>query len=403
MAFGVRPQVTTDYNKLESQAKEKMSEIAYSYVGGGAGERSTMDANRLAFRQWKLIPRMLVPTTYRDMTVSLFGQKYQSPVLCAPVGVQKLFHSHGETGVAEVMASIDVPYIASTASSQTIEEIAAANDKGAGGKAGQRWYQLYWPHTEKITESLLSRAKSLGYSVLVVTLDTWAMSWRPWDLDNAFVPFFVGNGNATGFADPAFRERFSHMSGGKPPEDDMVAASHAWIADVFAGKAHTWDQLAHLRHHWEGPIILKGIQHPHDAVEAHARGMDGVICSNHGGRQLDGAIGSLEVLPEIVEAVKGKKTKRDPNESFVVLFDSGVRTGVDVIKAIALGAKAVLIGRPWVYGLGINGKFGARDVVRGILADVDQSMGLAGIQNLSDCTRDKLRRVEYGADRHSSN
>lgn len=249
----------------------------------------------------------------------------------------------------------------------------------------------------------MNRAKSLNYKVLVVTLDTWAMSWRPWDLDNAFVPFFMGNGNQTGFADPAFREHFAGISGGKTPEDDTLGASQAWIADVFSGKAHTWDQLAHLRKNWDGPIILKGIQHPEDALKAHECGMDGVICSNHGGRQLDGAIGSLEVLPEIVDAVRGKKTARDPNEDFAVLFDSGIRTGVDVIKAISLGAKAVLVGRPWVYGLGINGKFGARDVMKGILADVDQSMGLAGIKTLGDCTREKLRRVQYGADRHSSN
>ena len=229
------------------------------------------------------------------------------------------------------------------------------------------------------------------------------MSWRPWDLDNAFVPFFLGNGNQTGFADPAFREHFAEISGGKKPEDDLMGASQAWISDVFSGKAHTWEELAHLRRNWDGPIVLKGIQHPEDAVKAQECGMDGVIVSNHGGRQLDGAIGSLEVLPEIVKAVKGLRTTRDQEQEFTVLFDSGIRTGVDVIKAVSLGARAVLVGRPWVYGLGINGKFGARDAMRSILADLDQSMGLAGIQSIASCSKDKLRRVEYGGDLKSSN
>lgn len=237
----------------------------------------------------------------------------------------------------------------------------------------------------------------------MVTLDTWAMSWRPWDLDNAFVPFFLGNGNQTGFADPSFREYFAEISGGKKPEDDVMAASQAWIADVFSGRSHTWDQLQHLREHWNGPIVLKGIQHPDDAIKAHECGMDGIIVSNHGGRQLDGAVGSLEMLPEIVEAVRQRKTQRDPHEDFTVLFDSGIRTGVDVIKAVSLGAKAVLVGRPWVYGLSINGKLGARDAIQNILADLDQSLGLAGIKSIADCSMDKLKRVEYGGDIKSSN
>ena len=219
----------------------------------------------------------------------------------------------------------------------------------------------------------------------------------------AYVPFFAGIGNATGFSDPVFRKHFANLSNGKTPEEDIEGASRAWVADVFSGAAHSWEDLAHVRRHWEGPILLKGIQHPADAIKAHECGMDGVVVSNHGGRQLDGAIASLEVLPEIAEAVRGKRAKSDESREFTVLFDSGIRTGVDVIKALCLGAQAVLVGRPWVYGLGIAGKKGAQDVLRGILADVDQSMGLAGLRAIEDCNKEVLRRCQYPGDGKSSN
>lgn len=238
--------------------------------------------------------------------------------------------------------------------------------------------------------------------MLVVTLDTWALAWRPWDLDLAYVPFFAGLGCAIGFSDPAFRANH-HAATGKAVEDDITAASQAWIGDVFSGAAHSWEQLAHVRAHWDGPILLKGIQHADDALKAHECGMDGVIVSNHGGRQMDGAIGSLDMLPEIAAAVRGKKSARNAEHDFAVVFDSGIRTGVDVIKAMCLGAHAVGIGRPWVYGLGIAGKAGAKEVMKGLLADLDQSMGLGGMQSVQDCTKNMVRKVEYPGDRNSNN
>ena len=268
---------------------------------------------------------------------------------------------------------------------------------------------------------MLERAKKSGYSALVVTLDTWAMAWRPWDLDHAYVPFVKGIGCDVAFSDPVFRRKFKEKSGGKEVEEAVLAAAQEWVRICFSGVAHTckfspyssilddgqWlveeskadtgcsgDHIELLKKHWDGPIILKGIQHPEDAVKAAEAGVQGVIVSNHGGRQLDGAIGSLSMLPEIVEAV---------GERLTVLFDSGARTGVDVIKALALGAKAVCIGRPWVYGLGVAGRAGARDVMKGILADLDQSMGLAGIKDIAGCDRSMVRRVEYPGDRASSN
>ncbi|KAL9631314.1 MAG: hypothetical protein Q9204_004286 [Flavoplaca sp. TL-2023a] len=381
------PTVTTDPNKLEEQARKFLGLKSFNYVAGGAGEKATMDANRLAFRQWKT---------------------FESPLLIAPIGVQTIFHQDKEIGVAEIAREIGVPYILSTASSSSIEEVAEANGNGT------RWFQLYWPQDNEITKSLLRRAKNNGYRVLIVTLDTWALAWRPADLDNAYVPFASGIGDQTGFSDPVFRAKFANKHNNKTPEDDIFLASREWEADVFSGAAHTWEDLELIKAEWDGPIVLKGIQHVDDAKKAVEMGMHGIVVSNHGGRQLDGAIGSLEVLPEIVDAVGDKLT---------VLFDSGVRTGVDVSKALCLGAKGVLVGRPWVYGLGIAGKLGARDVLRGILAvsdkfspkhayifftethfyqDLDQSMGLAGIKTIADCNRSTVRWVQYGGDTISS-
>ncbi|GAB7346717.1 hypothetical protein MBLNU459_g1830t2 [Dothideomycetes sp. NU459] len=354
MFDNVLPTVTTDPNRLEEQAKNAMNRKSFNYVAGGAGERATMDANRLAFRTWKMIPRMLRDTTKRDLRTTILGTTYPTPCLIAPVGVQAIFHEDREVGMAQVASELGLPYILSTAASSTIEEVAKANGDGEG----DRWYQLYWPQDDEVTISLLKRAKEAQYKVLVVTLDTWALAIRPADLDLAYVPFVKGIGNQIGFSDPVFRRKFKERNGIEV-EEDTLHASTEWQTDVFSGAAHTWDQLELLKKHWDGPIVLKGIQHPSDARKAVECGVQGIIVSNHGGRQLDGAMGSLEMLPEIVDAVGDKVD---------VLFDSGIRTGVDIIKALCLGAKAVLVGRPWVYGLGIAGKAGARDVLKTLLA-----------------------------------
>lgn len=340
-----------------------------------------MEANRLAFREWRIVPRMMRDCSERDVSVELFGVKYPTPILLAPVGVQSLFHEDAETGMAQVAAELNVPLIMSTASTKTIEEVAAASGEGA-----PRWYQLYWPQTDEITLSILGRAKKGGFTALVVTLDTFSLAWRPWDLDLGHLPFVKGVGNVVGLSDPVFRRMFKEKTG-KVVEEDVVGASVMWQMDAFAGKSHIWDKLKFLRENWEGPIILKGIQSAEDAILARDTGViDGIIVSNHGGRQLDGAIGSLSVLPEIVDAVGNDLT---------VLFDSGVRTGTDVIKALALGAKAVLIGRPWVYGLAVGGKEGGKQVLQGILADFDQSMLLAGYRSNKELNRSIVRKVNY--------
>ncbi|TFB04810.1 hypothetical protein CCMA1212_002716 [Trichoderma ghanense] len=380
---GELPIVTTNPNWLEGQARKKMTKAGFEYIFGGAGESSTMDANRLAFRQWKIVPRVLKPTTPRDLSVTIFGQKYDVPVFMAPVGVNSLFHKEKEIGVAQACAALNVPFTLSTVSQTTIEDIAAAVPDSP------KWFQLYWPSDEEITASLLKRAKDNGFTALVVTLDTWTLAWRPHDLDSANIPFLLGEGCANGFADPVFRRKFAEMSDGGTPEENTVQASVYWIGEAFPGSSHSWEDIKILKKYWDGPIILKGILSVEDAELAAEHGVDGIIVSNHGGRQIDGSVATLDVLPEIVDAVGSRLT---------VMMDSGIRTGADIVKALALGAKAVLVGRPVVYGLGINGKEGAEAVLAGLLADLDLTMGFAGAKRVADLKRSLLRRVQYPGD-----
>ncbi|KAG6362975.1 hypothetical protein INS49_008070 [Diaporthe citri] len=389
--LGEPPVVTTNPNALEAQARKAMAPGPFNYIYGGAGEAATMDANRLAFRQWKIIPRVLRPTVPRDLSVELLGKKYSSPVVMAPVGVQAAYHQDRELGVAEACAELGVPFTLSTASTSTIEEVAAA--PAAPGPQPDRWFQLYWPQDDEITASLLGRAKAGGYSVLVVTLDTFTLAWRPLDLDGGFLPFVQGSGIEIGLSDPVFRRKFAEANDGESPEDNPLLAAQAWIREAFSGHAHAWEDLALLRRHWDGPIVLKGILCAEDARMAVRYGVDGIIVSNHGGRQLDGAVPSLEMLPEIVDAV-GKEV--------TVLFDSGIRTGADIVKALALGAKAVLVGRPVMYGLGIGGKEGAKHVLAGLLAELDQTLGLCCVRSVAELNRGMLRRLAYGGDVKSS-
>lgn len=365
------PPFTTDPTRLEGLAREKFEPGPFGYVAGGAGAGATVAANREAFGRWRIVPRMLTDATRRDLGTTMLGQRMPAPVLLAPVGVQSIVHPDGELATARAAASLGVTMVLSTASSYTIEEVAEASGDGS------RWYQLYWPNDNDVTISLLQRAKAAGFSALVVTLDTWTLAWRPNDLDKAYLPFIRGVGNAVPFSDPAFRALLE-----KSPEEDLTAAILRWIP-MFTGTDRRWDQLPFLREHWDGPIVLKGIQHVDDARRASDAGMDGIIVSNHGGRQVDGAVAALDMLPEIAAAV---------GDRLDVLFDSGVRTGADVVKALALGAKAVLLGRPYVYGLGLAGEDGVRHVVRSILADLDLTIGLSGNRTLTDLSADTLRR-----------
>jgi isopentenyl diphosphate isomerase/L-lactate dehydrogenase-like FMN-dependent dehydrogenase len=279
-------------------------------------------------------------------------------VLLCPVGVQSIIHPDAEPAAARAAASQGVPFIASTASSFTLEEIADAN-----GPDAPRWYQLYWPSDPELAASFVHRAEAAGYAALVVTLDTSLLAWRPRDLQGAYLPFLKAIGIANYLADPVFRSRLE-----QPPEDDMQAAIGQFVG-VFSNPAMSWDDLATLRELTDLPIVLKGILHPDDAREARERGMQGVIVSNHGGRQVDGAIGALDALPGGVEAV---------GDDLAILLDSGVRSGADVVKALALGAQAVGIGRPYLWGLALDGEEGVRNVLRNLLAELDLTLALSG-------------------------
>jgi isopentenyl diphosphate isomerase/L-lactate dehydrogenase-like FMN-dependent dehydrogenase len=366
------PVFTTNGAALEDAARERLEPGPFGYVAGGAGSESTVRANRDAFERWRIVPRMLTDATTRDHTTTVLGVSMPAPVLFAPIGVQSIVHPDGELATARAAAELGLTMILSNASSHTIEDVAESNGDGS------RWFQLYWPNDNDVTVSILARAKAAGYTTLVVTLDTWTLAWRPRDLDQAYLPFIRGVGTAIPFSDPAFRAGLE-----KPPEEDLTAAVLRWVP-MFTGTDNSWDQLPFLREHWDGPIVLKGIQHVDDARRACDAGMDGIVVSNHGGRQVDGAIASLEVLPEIVAAVAGRTE---------ILFDSGIRTGADVVKALALGAQAVLIGRPYVYGLALGGQSGVRHAMRGLLADYDLTLALSGHRTPADLTPETLRRA----------
>jgi lactate 2-monooxygenase len=370
---GARPELPTDLTQLEALARERLPSTSFGYVAGSAGSESTARANRAAFEAWRLVPRVLRDVSAVDTSTTVLGTHMRAPIALAPIGVLSIVHPDGEVAVARAAAGLGVPMVVSTAASTTLEDVAAAS----GG--GLRWYQLYWPKDRDLAASFLERAAAAGYEVLVVTLDTVTMGWRPRDLDAAFLPFLEGVGNQNYFADPVFQRAL-----GGPVDDERRGPAVLQWAATFGDPALTWDDLGFLRDHWRGPIALKGIQHPDDARRATDAGMDAVIVSNHGGRQVDGAIGSLDALPTVVEAVGG---------SVEVLFDSGIRTGADVVKALALGARAVLLGRPYVYGLGLGGEAGVRHVLRCLLAELELTMALTGVSGTDSLDRELLTRL----------
>jgi lactate 2-monooxygenase len=360
----VPPSLPADLTRLESLAEDKLSREAYDYVAGSAGTGDTARANREAFRRWRLVPQMLRGTTDCDLTTQVLGQTLPTPVLLGPVGVLRQLHPEGELAVARAAEKMGVPMVLSTAASVTMEEVAEV--------AGPRWYQLYWPNDRDLAVSFLDRAKAAGYSALVVTLDTFTLAWRPHDLDNAYLPFLRGMGNQNYFSDPVFTEKAG---------DNPIL----YWTTLFGNPSLTWDDLAFLREHWDGPIALKGIQHTDDARRAVDAGMDGIVVSNHGGRQVDGAIASLDALAPITHAV---------GDQIDVLFDSGIRSGADVVKALALGAKAVLLGRPYAYGLALAGEAGVRHVLRCLLADLELTLRLSGH---ADVASPSLEILQNGA------
>jgi isopentenyl diphosphate isomerase/L-lactate dehydrogenase-like FMN-dependent dehydrogenase len=368
---GKLPDLPLTYAALEQRAERQLTRGAYGYVAGGAGSEDTVRANREAFRRWRIVPRMLRDVSQRDLGTTLLGTAMPAPLLLAPVGVQSIVHPEAEVAVARAAAATGVPMVLSTASSRSLEEVAEA----LGGSP--RWFQLYWPGDPDLAASLLGRAERAGYGAIVVTLDTWLLAWRPRDLEVAYLPFLHGEGIANYLSDPVFRAALA-----APPEEDMAGAVGHFL-EVFSDPSVTWAGLSFLRENTRLPIVLKGILHPDDARRAVDHGVDGILVSNHGGRQVDGAIAALEALPGVVDAVP---------ESMPVLFDSGVRTAADAFVALALGARAVLLGRPYMWALAVGGEAGVAELLRGFLAELDLTFALSGHTRLDQLGRDALVR-----------
>ena len=373
MLAGEPPTLPMAWEELEERARESLDDRAIAYVFGGAGSEDTMRANLEAFRRWRIVPRVLrQDLSMRDLSVELLGTRMPAPVMLAPIGVQTLLHEEGELASARAAAAVGLPLITSTASATALEEIAEANGEGP------RWYQLYWPNDDEIAASIVRRAEASGYSAIVLTVDNYLPGWKPRDLQQAYLPFLEGIGIAQYLSDPVFLEGLE-----KTPEEDMGAAVGHFLG-VFANPALTWERLDWLRGTTSLPIVLKGILHPDDAREARERGVDGIVVSNHGGRQIDGAIASLDALPPIVDAVGGEMS---------VLLDSGIRSGADIFKALALGADAVLVGRPYLWGLALDGQTGVETVLRSLLAELDLTMALSGFTRTAEIDTGVLRLV----------
>lgn len=369
---GVLPKLPMSFAELEAKAQAAMSPSMWSYVAGGAGDERTQRVNATAFENWGLMPRMFVGAAERDLTVDFLGLSLPSPVMMAPVGVIGLCaqDGHGDLATARAAARTGVPMIASTMTADPMEAVAAELGDTPG------FFQLYTPKDRDVAASFVQRAEAAGFKGIVVTLDTWIPGWRPRDLSTSNFPFLRGHCLANYTTDPVFLDSLA-----QPPEENMQAAIMQWIS-IF-GNPLTWDDLPWLRSLTSLPLLLKGICHPDDVRRAKDGGVDAIYCSNHGGRQANGGIPAIDCLPGVVEAAEGMP----------VLFDSGIRSGADIVKAIALGASTVAIGRPYTYGLALGGEDGIVHVLRSLLAEADLTMAVDGYRSLKELTPDALRRV----------
>jgi len=410
---GRRPAVPVAAAELEAAARQAMAPEAFAYVAGGAGRETTMEANRAAFDRWKIVPRVLRDVEQRDLTIELFGQSLPSPLLLAPIGVLEMAHRDADLAVARAAVALRVPFIFSNQASVPMEACAAAMGEAP------RWFQLYWSRSDEVVASFARRAEACGCGAIVLTLDTTMLGWRPRDLDLGYLPFLRGLGIAQYTSDPVFMREVRAMGAAEnsphaansPGSEARPPLSWQTIAAALAQKANfpgglwrnlgsgepraavqrfvgtysrpslRWEDVKFLRRHTKLPILLKGVLHPDDARLAAQLGLDGLIVSNHGGRQIDGEIAALDALPAIVDAVGGRMP---------VLLDSGVRGGADVFKALALGATAVCLGRPYVYGLALAGEQGVRETIANVLAEFDLTMGLAGCTSVREIARDAL-------------
>ncbi len=369
---GVVPTIPVDFATLEARASAAMPPSVRDYVQGGCGDEHTQRNNADAFHHWGMVPRMMVDGTTRDLSIDLLGLTLPTPLFMSPIGVTGICtqDGHGDLAAARASVATGVPLVASTLSNDPLETVAQTLGDTPG------FFQLYTPKDKPLAESLVHRAEAAGYKGIVVTLDTWVTGWRPRDLNTANFPQLRGAVMSNYFADPVFRAMLA-----KPPEEDGAAAVAMWAATF--GKVLTWDDMPWLRSLTTLPIILKGICHPDDARRAIDGGADAIYCSNHGGRQANGGIAAIDMLPDVVAA----------SGDVPVLFDSGIRSGSDVVKALALGAAAVGIGRPYSYGLALGGAEGAAHVLKCLLAEADLLMAVNGYPTLADVRAAGAKRI----------
>jgi lactate 2-monooxygenase len=369
MLANQRPTVPVRYEILEREAIEAMDDEASAYVAGGAGSEDTMAENRRSFTDWRIVPRMLRDVGERDLHVELFGQEWDVPLSIAPLGIQSIIHDNGELATARAAADLNVPMCLSSVASYTMEEV--ATELGETPK----WFQLYWSDDRSIMASFVERAEDAGFDAIVLTVDVPILGWRARDIEQGYLPMLDGEGLENYFTDPAFRDSLD-----VPPEENEEAAVQRFL-DVFGNPRLTWEDLSDLCSMTDLPVVVKGLLHPDDADIAIKNGADGIVVSNHGGRQVGGAIGALAALPQITDRV---------DERVPVLFDSGIRCGADAIKALALGADAVGIGRPFAYGLALAGEKGVREVLQNLRADLDLTLSNAGQTSITGLDRSLL-------------
>jgi lactate 2-monooxygenase len=401
---GTRPRVPADATKLEARARRAMSRQAFAYIATGAGTESTVRSNREAFDRWKIVPRVLRDVSERDTSVELFGRRFPSPFMLGPVGVLEMVDRDADLAVARAARTHGVPMILSNQASVPMEDVARELGESP------RWFQLYWSTSNELVESLVERAENSGCEAIVVTLDTTMLGWRSRDLDLGYLPFLRGKGIAQYTSDKVFRRILKEPSATEQPTPrptlqairTLIQLTRAYpggflgnlrsgdgraavqrFTEIYSRPSLTWDDLPFLRERTKLPILLKGLRHPDDARRAVDAGIDGIVVSNHGGRQVDGEIATIDALPAVAEAVDGR---------IPVLLDSGVRGGGDIFKALALGATAVLLGRPYAYGLAIAGEDGVREVIENFMADFDLTLGLAGCKSIAEVGREALAR-----------
>lgn len=382
-ALGAKPIVPFSPTKLEALAKEKMNIEASAYILGGAGSDDTIRENGDAFSKYRIYPRMLRDVSVRDTSVELFGQKIPFPILTCPIGVLEMINEEADKAVGRATSKLGLPMIISNQASFPIEEITPEMGDSP------RWFQLYWSKSNDLVKSLVTRAENSGCSAIVVTLDTTMLGWRVQDLELMHLPFIKGQGIAQYTSDPVFQHIVQHMDLGNqsikiPGIDAETLKNVQAFIGVYSRPSITWDDLAFLRSVTNLPILLKGILHPDDGALAIKYGVDGIIVSNHGGRQVDGAIAAIDALPKVVDAV------RKSGSDIPILMDSGIRTGAHIFKALALGASAVGIGRPHAYGLALAGEKGVEEVLSNLMAEFEFTMALAGCKNLSEINRSSL-------------